>query len=51
MDALKLHLNKTPQGQQMLVAIFVSLARDLQRQMEIADRPRRRRWVSDSRHF
>jgi cellulose synthase operon protein C len=37
MDALKAHIGQTSQGQQKLVAIYVSLARDLQRQMEIAD--------------
>jgi cellulose synthase operon protein C len=37
MDALKQHLAESPQGQQMLVSIYVGLARDLQRQMEIAD--------------
>jgi tetratricopeptide (TPR) repeat protein len=30
-------MQQNPQGQQRLVAIYVSLARDLQRQMEIAD--------------
>lgn len=37
MEALKAHLAKTADGQQTLVKIFVALARDLQRQMEIAD--------------
>jgi len=37
MDELKAHLAKTSEGQQTLVNIYVSLARDLQRQMEIAD--------------
>jgi len=37
MDSLKAHLGQTPEGQQNLVAIYVSLARDLQRQMELAE--------------
>lgn len=37
MDALKGQLGGDAQGQQMLVRIYVGLARDLQRQMEIAD--------------
>jgi Tetratricopeptide repeat len=37
MDSLKKRMMENPQGQQMLVAIYVSLARDLQQQMEIAD--------------
>ena len=37
MDALEQQMGKTPQGQAKLIAIYVSLARDLQRQMEIAD--------------
>ncbi len=37
MDALKSHLGTTAAGQQTLVRIYVGLARDLQRQMEIAD--------------
>jgi hypothetical protein len=37
MDALKANLATSAHGQQKLVAIYVSLARDLQRQMEIAE--------------
>ena len=37
MESLKEQMGKTPEGQAKLVAIYVSLARDLQRQMEIAD--------------
>jgi len=37
MDKLKKRMADDAQGQQRLVVIFVSLARDLQRQMEIAD--------------
>jgi len=37
MDALKQRIGQTTQGQARLVAIYVSLARDLQQQMEIAD--------------
>jgi hypothetical protein len=37
MESLKQQMGKTPEGQARLVAIYVSLARDLQRQMEIAD--------------
>ena len=37
MDALKQRIGQTPQGQARLVAIYISLARDLQQQMEIAD--------------
>lgn len=37
MEALKNSMGATPAGQAKLVAIYVSLARDLQTQMEIAD--------------
>ncbi|HEX5105661.1 MAG TPA: hypothetical protein VFV87_17700, partial [Pirellulaceae bacterium] len=37
MDLLEQQMNATPQGQAKLIAIYVSLARDLQRQMEIAE--------------
>jgi hypothetical protein len=37
MDALKAHLATSAEGQQTLVKIYFDLARDLQRQMEIAD--------------
>jgi hypothetical protein len=37
MTALKEHMGQTAAGQQQLMAMFVSLARDLKRQMEIAD--------------
>jgi hypothetical protein len=37
MASLKQDIGSTPEGQQKLVSIYVSLARDLQRQMEIAD--------------
>ena len=37
MESLKTHMGQTPQGKQNLVAIYVSLARDLQRQMELAE--------------
>jgi hypothetical protein len=37
MDALKQRMGQTPQGQAKLVAIYVSLAKDLQQQMEIAE--------------
>ena len=37
MQALEEHMGRTPDGQQQLVAIYVSLASDLQRQMEIAE--------------
>jgi hypothetical protein len=37
MESLKQQMGQTPEGQQKLVGIYVSLARDLQRQMEIAD--------------
>jgi len=38
MAALKEHMGQTPAGKQQMVGIYVSLARDLQRQMEIAER-------------
>jgi hypothetical protein len=38
MTALREHMGQTPAGKQQMVSIYVSLARDLQRQMEIADR-------------
>jgi cellulose synthase operon protein C len=37
MASLKRRIATTPEGQQRLVSIYVSLARDLSRQMEIAD--------------
>lgn len=37
MDALKQRMGQTPEGQAKLVSIYVSLARDLQQQMEIAE--------------
>jgi hypothetical protein len=37
MEALKAHIGSTPEGQQKLVAIYVSLARDLKAQMDLAD--------------
>src|SRR5262245_10144235 len=37
MNSLKRRIATTPEGQQRLVSIYVSLARDLSRQMEIAD--------------
>lgn len=37
MQALKEQMSQTPEGQSKLIAIYVGLARDLQRQMEIAD--------------
>lgn len=37
MAALKEHMGQTDAGRQQMVGIYVSLARDLQRQMEIAD--------------
>ena len=38
MNSLREHMGQTPAGKQQMVSIYVSLARDLQRQMEIADR-------------
>lgn len=38
MDALKKRMGAEAQGQQRLVSIYVSLAQDLKRQMEIADK-------------
>jgi hypothetical protein len=37
METLKTHMGQTSAGRQYLVAIYVSLARDLQRQMELAE--------------
>jgi tetratricopeptide (TPR) repeat protein len=37
MASLKEHMGQTPAGKQQMVGIYVSLARDLQRQMEIAE--------------
>lgn len=37
MDGLEQQMGNTPEGKGKLIAIYVSLARDLQRQMEIAD--------------
>ena len=38
MAALREHMGQTADGKQQMVGIYVSLARDLQRQMEIAER-------------